>query len=128
MYNLKNRLKNIKLVLLIPLMSVIVIISVFVIGFLGFSDMNKMNLNVSHMYESGVISVSDVSEIKENILLLRGDINKCMLHYNGSYITGIDSYNSTIENLIKAYKNKKLDSTEKTSINEIESSYRRLLV
>lgn len=105
-------------------MSVIVIISVFVIGFLGFSDMNKMNLNVSHMYESGVISVSDVSEIKENILLLRGDINKCMLHYNGSYITGIDSYNSTIENLIKAYKNKKLDSTEKTSINEIESSYR----
>lgn len=119
---LKKILKNVKILTLIILMFIIVILSTFTIGYLGYKNMTMLDTSLLKMYNTQLIPVSQISNMKENLALIQVNSAQAILKYNSIYDTSINDGNFMVKSIIDEYKkSKKLDSTEKTSITEIET-------
>ena len=119
---MKKLFKNIKIAVLIGLMFVLVILSTFAIGYLGYKNMTMLDTSLTKMYNTQLIPVSQISNMEQNLMLIRVNSMQALLSYNSIYDSAVNDSNYMITSIIGEYKkSKKLDTVEKSSITQIEN-------
>lgn len=126
--NMKNKLKNIKIVFWMVLMFCLVILSTVAIGLLGYSDMRQVNLNLTSMYKNRLIPISQINDLKENLLLIKVNSNKALLKNSDVYNSYIVKNDEKVKELINTYmKQNNLDSSEKSIITAFRDNYTKYM-
>lgn len=75
-----KRINNLKIASKLVLLFTFVSIFTGIVGFLGIHNMDKLNNNTKLMYEYNFRSIQTLDEIKQNYLIIRG--NLIALAYN----------------------------------------------
>jgi methyl-accepting chemotaxis protein len=125
---MNNKFKNIRIAVLVAFMFVLVIISTITIGWLGYSDINKINQNLLSMYNDRLIPISQIADMKENLLSIKVSANKALLKNSDVNNNAIKDNEAKIRDIMKKYNSSnKLDDTEKTAIKEFSTNYEQYL-
>lgn len=118
---MKKILKNLKIAVIIGLIFVLVIISTFSIGYMGFKNMTMLDRSLIEMYNTHLIPISQISDMKENLLLIRVNANKSLLNYNSVNANAIDDNTFMFKSIMDEYKkSKNLDDVELKSLDQIK--------
>ncbi|AVK51189.1 chemotaxis protein [Clostridium sp. MF28] len=123
-----KRINNLKIASKLVLLFTFVSIFTGIVGFLGIHNMDKLNNNTKLMYEYNFKSIQTLDEIKQNYLIIRGDLTA--LAYNDEM--DISQKNSTVKEvqtlldnnskLLESYKNELIAEHEKDTFTKIENS------
>lgn len=121
---MKNMFKNIRIVFLVVLMFILVIISTVTIGWLGYSDINRINQNLTSMYNNRLIPISQIADIKENLILIMVNANKALLKNGNIYNDAIKNNDTAVRDVLKKYtSSSNLDDSEKAVIKDFNTNY-----
>ncbi|WP_315119162.1 methyl-accepting chemotaxis protein [uncultured Clostridium sp.] len=123
---MKKLFKNLKVSTTIIILSIIAIISNLIIGAYGITSIARINSNISAIYEDGLIPITNISNIKENFVLIRLNCANADLNFDERYMDLIDKSDEKIRVSIDEYKSNS-DETQLKYLKTFEESYNTYL-
>lgn len=123
---MKKLFKNLKVSTTMIILSIIAIISNLIIGAYGVTGIARINNNALAIYEDGLIPITNISEIRENFVLIRLNCANADLNFDEKYMNRIDESDKKIMKNINEYKSNS-DETQLKYLKTFEESYKTYL-
>ena len=119
-----NLLKNIKIKGALYLILTVSITSFLLLGAFAYYSINHIKSLQNDMYLNSLIPISQVAEIKSNLIESKLNITKAnYVGFKKEYVVKIDKIDMEVNGLIKKYENRLLDPKEKVYIDKVKSTY-----
>ncbi|MCT8975220.1 methyl-accepting chemotaxis protein [Clostridium sp. CX1] len=117
-----KKISNIKLTSGIYFLAVSALLSIFILGFLGIRGVTIVNDNMTSMYKTQLVPITEIADIRSSYLIIRIQVSSANATYNPEVNNKIKSYQNVIDTKLKGYKNS-IDTDEKEDVIKFEETY-----
>lgn len=120
----KKQFKNVKIVHSFLLILIFCILSFILIGARSFIELRKLNNNTTAMYEDNLLPISDLADLRKNLLSTRLDITKAVYEKDvAGYEGDITNLDNSARKLLEKFKGSGAHDHEAELITQFESKY-----
>ncbi|MBE6067057.1 MAG: methyl-accepting chemotaxis protein [Clostridium lundense] len=123
MKRILRKLSNLKIKTVILFMSVFSTLCLILISEVGYNGMNKINNHLGEVYDSKLLPISYVGDIRGDVLKIRLAISKMSQENSIVNTSEIDEYDQKIKRRFQAYKDSNMQDDEEKMLLSVEDQY-----
>ncbi|WP_186431592.1 methyl-accepting chemotaxis protein [Clostridium sp. BSD9I1] len=123
MKRILKKFSSLKIKTVILFMSVFSILCLVLISEVGYNGMNKINNHLGEVYDSKLLPISYVGDIRGDVLKIRLSISKMSQENSIVNTSEIDEYDQKIKGRFQAYKDSNMKDDEEKMLLSVEDQY-----